>query len=562
MATHSGRLLIDGIDSYATYGLVVAEGGLNTLLQWPKYKSSSILTSDWHEDDGVEADLSAPVLDVRQFSIKFYILHEDTAMRAQTFLAALASQVYHTLQFPTLNKTFSDVRYVSCGTFSTNEKFDTITVSFEQDTLTIPTASVPTEYTAPQLGYTIDDCDFGLFGCTVTRGTRSSMWKYANAKENQKVSTNETNGIVYDSSDSVHLTSRDIAINLHMRSSLAQFWTNWDALWAAVLKVDTARGTSAALRIIEGDGMVFQCHYLSNTISKFLLLDTGEVWCDFTVTFSVLAYNRGTDWFYLATQASEQVTTEDQVVEDNPLYVRIGVPPSLLASLGANAEQQTAVKISQLPSSGSSLSAANGLFTIGVDNANQSVKIPLGDIMNALIDRVGFIYNIDIAHPLAEGASYELETALPVIAADSTVSDAVKSGMVLIFFDVVNAVWRVWQFQGRYNGDNPSDFSDESNWMELAVSTNLAAKADKSYVDGQVSVLQAAITAAEERGGVKRVTQAKYDAIPNKDASTMYVVTNASDNIRKIYIGTTLIAKADTSGNNAFTYTFPIVFQS
>ena len=134
--------------------------------------------------------------------------------------------------------------------------------------------------------------------------------------------------------------------------------------------------------------------------------------------------------------------------------------------------------------------------------------------------------------------------------------------MVLIFFDVTNGVWRVWQFQGRYSSETAEQFLEPGMWIELAVSTNLAAKADKSYVDGQVKALQNAISAAAERGGVKRVTQAQYDAIPNKDASTIYAVTNASGTLRKIYLGTTLIAKADTSGNNAFTYTFPIIFQS
>ena len=554
----TGRLIIDGTDAYTNYGVVL--NNYAQLIQWPQYKA--VETNNWHEEDGLQADLSNPVLAGRTFSLSFSVRHLENNMMAQSLLAMLAEQVYHTLYFPQLNKTFENVRYVSNSNFATNEKWDTLTLAFAQDIVEKPDTAIPEDYTAPQLGYTIDDCDFGLFGCTVTKGTRASMWKYANAKENQKQESKYVGGITYDSADGIHLSSRDITVNLHMHSSLALFWSNWNALWSLVFKVDSTKGTSAAVRVVEGDGMEFQCYYKSNAVSRFLLLDDGEVWCDFTITFSVLAYNRGADWFYLATQASEQVTTEDQDVEDNPLYVRIGVPPSLLATLGANAEQQTAVKISQLPSSGSSLSATNGLFTIGVNNANQSVKIPLGDIMNALIDRVGFIYNIDIAHPLANGASYTLETALLVIEADTTVSDAVKSGMVLIFFDVTNGVWRVWQFQGRYSSETADQFLEPGMWIELAVSTNLAAKADKSYVDGQVTALQNAINAAAERGGVKRVTQAQYDAIPNKDASTIYAVTNASDTLRKIYLGTTLIAKADTSGNNAFTYTFPIIFQS
>lgn len=554
----TGRIIIDGEDAYTNYGLVI--NNYAPLLQWPQYKA--IETQNWHESDGVDADLSGPVLAGRKISIQFGLSHADNATRSQTLLAKLAESVYHTICFPPIGKTYANLRYVSNSNFSTNEKWDTLTLVFAQDIVQKPSAPIPESYTAPQLGYTIDDCDFGLFGCTVAKGTRASLWKYANAKENQKQDSVYSGGIVYDSSDGIRLSSRDISINLHMHSSLLSFWSNWDALWTLVFKIDSTKGTSAAVRVIEGDGMEFRCYYKQCSVSRFVLINDNEVWCDFTITFSVLAYNRGTDWFYLATQTSEQVTTEDQDVDDNPLYVRIGVPPSLLASIGANAEQQAAVKISQLPSSGTSLSAANGLITLGVDISNQSVKIPLGDIMNALIDRVGFIYNIDIEHPITDGSSYTLETALPVIAADTTVSEAVKSGMVLIFFDVTNGLWRVWQYQGRYNRETPEQFLEPDMWMELAVSTNLASKADKSYVDGRVEYLQSAITEAAERGGVKRLTQAQYDAIVSKDASTIYAVTNATGSLRKIYLGTTLIAKADNTGNNAFTYTFPIVFQS
>ena len=565
----TNRIIIDGQDAYTSYGLYLKSYA--PLLAWPSYKT--VDTNEWHEENAVEADLSSPALDSRQFSLVFFLSHPDNAMMAQSLLSKLTEDVYHTLAFPQLGKTYSGVRYVSNSSFDTNERFDTITITFAQDTYPLPNTAPPQSYSAPQLGYTIDDCDFGLFGCTVTKGTRASMWKYAGAKENQKYSSKYTSGISYDSEDGVHLSSRDITVNLHMHSALSSFWTNWDALWTLVFKTDSTKGTAAAVRVVEGDGMEFQCYYKSNRVSRFILTESGDVWCDFSITFTVLAYNRGEDWFYLATQDSEQVTTEDQNVEDNPVYVRIGIPPSLLSSLGPNLEQQTAVKISQLPSAGSSLGATAGLLTIGVDNTNQSVSVPLGSIMTALIDRVSLAYNIDNEHPLPDGGCYTLSTALPVIAADTTISASVKSGMVLVFYD--GNVWRVWQYQKRYTEEEASEFVDADNWRELAVSTNLASKADKSYVDERLSQiytkqqedavhgqLQQAIQQAAEQGGVKRMTQAQYDALQSKSLTTIYAVTNASDALRKLYLGTVLIAKADASHNNAFTYTFPIVFHS
>lgn len=561
----TGRIIIDGQDAYTGFGVVLSD--YSKIIQWPQYKA--VETNNWHEEDGLEADLSNPALAGRTFSVSFSVRHLDNNLRAQTLLSMLSEQVYHTLYFPQLGKTFSDVRYVSNSNFATNEKWDTLTLVFAQDSVERPSGETPQAYTAPPLGYTIDDADFGLFGCTVTRGTRASMWKYASAKENQKTDSRYTSGISYDSSDGVHLSSRDITVNLHMHSSLALFWSNWNALWSLVFKVDSTRGSSAAVRVVEGDGMTFQCYYKSNAVSRFFLTENNEVWCDFTITFTVLAYSRGSDWFYLASQAEEQVTTEDQDVEDSPVFVRIGVPPSILSTLAVNADTPTAVKISQLPSAGSTLKAAQGLTTIGVDKANQSVSVPLGDIMNALIDRVSMVYNIDNEHPREDGEYYSIEEAVQVVAADDTVSDAVKSGMTLIFYD--GERWRVWQFQSRYDKEHPEKFLEVGMWMELAVSTNLAAKADLSYVNQQLALKANQATTytktevdglINEYGGVKRMTYAQFNALPVKKTDTIYAVTtNTTDELRYLYLGPILIAKkADDGGSWGFPYTFPIVF--
>ena len=54
------RLFIDGNDAYLQYGVYVTSGGFNELVAFPPLKS--VDSNDWQEEDGVEADLSAPVL--------------------------------------------------------------------------------------------------------------------------------------------------------------------------------------------------------------------------------------------------------------------------------------------------------------------------------------------------------------------------------------------------------------------------------------------------------------------------------------------------------------------
>ena len=63
------RLFIDGNDAYLQYGVYVTSGGFNELVAFPPLKS--VDSNDWQEEDGEEADLSAPVLNTREIQVKF-----------------------------------------------------------------------------------------------------------------------------------------------------------------------------------------------------------------------------------------------------------------------------------------------------------------------------------------------------------------------------------------------------------------------------------------------------------------------------------------------------------
>ena len=65
----SGKLYIDGYDVYKQYGVYVTDGGWNTLVAMPPLKD--VEKNDWQDEDGIEADLSNPVLNTREVSITF-----------------------------------------------------------------------------------------------------------------------------------------------------------------------------------------------------------------------------------------------------------------------------------------------------------------------------------------------------------------------------------------------------------------------------------------------------------------------------------------------------------
>lgn len=309
----TGRIIINGLDAFTNYGLVFQNDGLKSLLQMPQFKKVEVY--DWHEEDGLEADLSAPLLDGRQFTLNFGISHPDAESEAQVLLSDLASQVYHTLHIPWLGRTYT-VRYVNNGSFAQNARFDTLSLTFAEDAVTIPTVAVPTQETGISMGYFIDDADFALYGCTVVKGTRDSFLKFAATKEALKRSVSTLSGIIYDSGDTVRLKSRDITVKLHIRTpDVPTFWARWYALWNAVLAPEA--------RTIEGDGMTFQCYYKSNAVQKFMPTIEGGVWCDFSITFAVLAYSRGDEWLYLVTEDGVPVIFEEDDESNPNYYIRI-----------------------------------------------------------------------------------------------------------------------------------------------------------------------------------------------------------------------------------------------
>lgn len=276
----TGLLLIDNTDVYSNYRLYVKNYA--PLLQMPQYKASSITTVDWHERDGLDADLSAPVLDGRQFQLQFHLAHPNAPSDAQVLLSDLTSQVYHTFTFPLLGKTYR-LRLVTNPSFAQNARFDTLSLTFAEDDVTIPSTPPPSNATGMPTGYILDDADFALYGCTVLKGTRDSFLRFAAPKEALWRSVGTLSGITYDGGDTVRLKTRDFTLNLHIRTAtVADFWARWYALWSAVLAPEA--------RIIKCDGITFMCYYKSNAVSRFLPLSDGGVWCDFSVTFAVTSY--------------------------------------------------------------------------------------------------------------------------------------------------------------------------------------------------------------------------------------------------------------------------------
>lgn len=70
-------VLINNTDIESVYGAIVVDGGYNGIMGWPA--SKPVDANDWHEYDGVEADLSSLKLASMSFTMKFGLKYSTPA---------------------------------------------------------------------------------------------------------------------------------------------------------------------------------------------------------------------------------------------------------------------------------------------------------------------------------------------------------------------------------------------------------------------------------------------------------------------------------------------------
>ena len=121
-----GRLYIDDIDAFAAWGVYLQDGSGKNVVQMPPLKA--VNTTEWAEYDGIEADLSNPVLDSRSLQLAF---HVTDITGADLFYDTLITSVYHNFRFPRIDKTYR-LRLTSCGGISLYRRHGILTLTFAE----------------------------------------------------------------------------------------------------------------------------------------------------------------------------------------------------------------------------------------------------------------------------------------------------------------------------------------------------------------------------------------------------------------------------------------------
>jgi hypothetical protein len=289
-----GRLYIDGVDAYASFGVSVANGGYGGLAAFPPLKK--VESNDWHEEDGVDVDLSNPALDTSEIAVKF-ISDGD----ADGFVATLANGAYHRLEFVEIGRTYR-LRLVSQQSLKVAGGLREFTLQLAND--------FPLEgyaYAAPQssmalppTGYTIDDVDLAAYGVTALRGSLSEALKPPPVKKNLLRSASAAHGALYDNG-AVTFQQKDVSLKCLMQAAtMEELWRNRDALLYNLTKAG-----ERALGVKEAG--VYACYYKSCTVEKFAA--SGKLWLAFALNLVITSFRPVQTTSLLSTNAEILIVT-------------------------------------------------------------------------------------------------------------------------------------------------------------------------------------------------------------------------------------------------------------
>lgn len=315
---YAGRLFIDNKDAFTEYGVFVERYGYKALIQMPPFKTPE--STEWDEYDGAEFDLTDPVLDSKTFQMQFCVT--NVTMVSDLFFL-LSDKSYHIFSFVELGRSFK-LRLSQNSVISSKVSLGKFTISLVDDfppiryqagmSNAILNQDFPrvlnvqpyeTSVIKMNVGYDLDDVDFGRMGVNILDGTNQNILKSPNVRENLKVSIKGRSGVEYDD-ENVFYKARDVQMKILIHASdITDFWHRYDSLFTILIQPETRSLLSWEV------AMEYECFYKSCQITKFDILNNGHVWCEFTLTLTFVADRPvETEWL-LASEDMEWILTEE-----------------------------------------------------------------------------------------------------------------------------------------------------------------------------------------------------------------------------------------------------------
>lgn len=272
---YSGRLYIGGEDVWDVCYVCTAFGGFNELIAFPPLKTPP--ANDWYEERGFDPDLSDPVLDTREVTLRFSATDEEDYACT---LGKLNSVVE--VRAPSIGRSWS-LRFIAPTDSAHSSTFG---LKFADDTpmqgytYQAPNAEKEREWilsTSRRDDFVITESpkrSFVDYGARVLGDVVDEMERRNEVKTGllRKFSTKP--GAFYDKAALFCEKGGDRQVQLLMRAdTLAELWRNYDALLFDLIRPGARRYKDAPF------------YYSSCRVDHFIP-DEPRPWLQFTLTLT------------------------------------------------------------------------------------------------------------------------------------------------------------------------------------------------------------------------------------------------------------------------------------
>lgn len=271
---YSDRLYIDGEDAFTQWGAMAEFGCWNQLIAYPPMKA--VETNSWQEEDGVEADLSAPVTASREVTLNLILkgLYHDYAGLLET----LADGAYHQFHIKSIGLSFK-LRLNQCSVTNESATLARLSLRMADDFAPAYVLGNTPATVARYEDYFIDGVPFTSYDCRILEGTLSQLKKTPDVKPNMLRDIKTAAGVIYDAA---HVTFKEKEVTLHClfrAQTLTELWDNYYRLFADLIKPGERTLYAAALE------QEFSFYYKSATVYRFY--PTDKIWLETAITIVI-----------------------------------------------------------------------------------------------------------------------------------------------------------------------------------------------------------------------------------------------------------------------------------
>lgn len=274
---YSGRLFFGETDVQEYTYASTAFGGFDELIAFPPLKTPP--ANDWHEERGFDPDLSAPVLDTREVTLR--LLNTDTDDYEYT-LRTLAETPVVEVRAPSIGRSWS-LRFIAptggahASTFGLKFAEDTPMKGYTYQPPAAEKECARILSTSRRDKFVITESpkrSFADYGARVLGDVVDEMEQRNEVKTGllRKFSTKP--GAFYDKGALFNEKGGDRSVQLLMRAdTLAELWRNYDALLFDLIRPGARRYANAPF------------YYSSCRVDEFIP-DEPRPWLRFTLTLT------------------------------------------------------------------------------------------------------------------------------------------------------------------------------------------------------------------------------------------------------------------------------------